>query len=78
MTGSFYVKSLVLVTKGNEEIEPNDVGVVTRIEVEHVEVFFVGKQKKVKLEADGLHIINPSETGDSYDSKVCNKCHKLL
>jgi hypothetical protein len=75
---STYAKALVLIATEVSNLESNDVGVVTGIEKEVVEVFFIGRRLKVRLPKKDVQVIDPHQTGDNFESKICNKCHKIL
>ena len=60
------------------DLEENIIGIVRKEESEKIFVEFIKPNKKVLLNRKHLTDFNPMKTGDQYDKKVCNVCHKLL
>jgi len=59
-------------------IEVNDVGIIESIESGVVDVDFISKDQVVQIENEFLTVFDPKETGDLFEKKVCNVCHKIL
>jgi transcription elongation factor Elf1 len=62
----------------SENLEKYEVGIITRSEEDFVEVDFIKKNKHIRLQNNLLIKFEPMYTGDLYQKKVCNVCHKYL
>lgn len=74
-------KDIVYSKKLNLEI--NDVGVVDANEwsnpkLEKCHVFLIPEWQQVILPKKDLHFFDVKNTGDAFQNKICNVCHKLL
>jgi hypothetical protein len=62
----------------NNIIEEKEIGVITFIDNNSVKVDFIGKNIEIDILVDKVKYFNPENTGDLFNLKVCNVCHKLL
>lgn len=60
-------------------IEKNDIGIITEQTTGSTYlVFIVRIWQKFELEEDFFEYFDVTKTGDGFDNKICNICHKLL
>ena len=70
-----------VITKNNKTypaIEQNDVGITKSVKDSTASVFFIRVWKKIDINLDDVEFFNIDKTGDLFDKKICNICHKLL
>jgi hypothetical protein len=71
------IKDIVINKTLLSDVVVNSVGIIKGINSEGAMVFFVGKNKILKVDLANLEAINPEHTGKGYDNKICNICHIL-
>ena len=59
------------------EIEMNSVGLVIDERDRLLEIHFIGKNKKVKVNFSEVEYLDVKKTGKPYSKKICNICHIL-
>ncbi len=59
-------------------LKKNDVGMVEDKIGEKYSVFFVRNGQRVNIKRELISFFNISKTGDDFQKKICNVCHKLL
>lgn len=71
---------IYLVRENSKEplLEVNDVGVVTSVEGETLNVRFLREHVEIVTEKLDVEYFEVSETGDEYDYKICDRCFKHL
>lgn len=74
---SFVVATKDTITPDETVIELGDVGVLLSASTNHSEVFFIRVWKKAQVAKDDIEVIDVKKTGDQFDKKICNVCHKL-
>lgn len=67
----------VIATKTVNGIDINSVGIVNCIDQNKVQVYFVGQNECIIAPRDSLSLINVSNIGDDFNTKICNICHIL-
>ena len=70
-----YVINKVSLADG--DIVKNSVGIVTKVEKNTIEVFFIGKSKKVSVKSTQIKFLDIEETGKGFEHKICNVCYVL-
>lgn len=63
---------------GGIMVEKDDVGIIESDTEESPSIFFVRIGQNVTLSNDAFTAFEAEETGDAFDKKICNVCHKLL
>jgi len=58
-------------------VEKDDVGILDSTIKENNFIFFVRAWRKIELTINDFYYINVHETGDAFQKKICNVCHKL-
>ncbi len=71
------MKKFVFANRNVDKIEVNDVGIITDEDDESLCVFFVRLWEESILERKSCSDFNVDETGDNYQNKICNVCHKI-
>ena len=59
-------------------IEQDDVGMVRTKKDNILSVFFIKNWKKTNINIEDAEFFNVDKTGDLFEKKICNICHKLL
>lgn len=65
------------VSLASDDIEKNSVGIVTKLKKDTIEVFFIGKSKKVSVKPTQIKFLDIEKTGKGYSKKICNVCYVL-
>ena len=55
----------------------DSVGLVTKVDKKAIEVFFIGKAKKVLVKTSQVQFLDIEKTGKGYRHKICNVCYVL-
>jgi hypothetical protein len=71
------VNDFVVLTQKVKDIEKNSVGFVEKITSTKVDVFFIGKNKKIKIDISKITFLDHTKTGKPHKYKICNICHIL-
>ena len=58
-------------------IVKNSVGVIKSVSQEGILVYFIGKNKEVRVPFGSIAVIDIDHTGKGYNYKICNICHIL-
>lgn len=66
------------INKSMRHFPINSVGLVEQDQSSFVKVWLIGKNQKWWIPSSDIEDIDLSETGDKFDKKVCNECHRLL
>lgn len=76
---SKFISSKVNIETGsNIVIENHDVGIVVSSAEKESDIFFIRLGINAQMKNSDFEIIDIKKTGDSFDKKICNVCHKLL
>ena len=59
-------------------VETNDVGIVLPEANRNGSIFMVRLWQNVRLDERDYNVFNQRRTGDGFENKICNVCHKLL
>ncbi len=59
-------------------IEKNSVGILRNKGQQVSRVFFIQKWIELEIPNNDFEIIDVEKTGDGFEKKICNVCHKLL
>lgn len=68
----------VFIKQKIENIDKYSIGIVKEILENSILVDIVSQNKCYSLPIEIIEFFNPEETGDAFDKKVCNICHKIL
>ena len=58
--------------------EPNSVGLVKEVNLNSVIVWLIGTNETWEIPASDVKQIDVHKTGDKFQRKICNICHRLL
>jgi len=61
----------------NTNLEKNDVGIAKKVSGSLLEVYFIRINSIISLHENQIKEIDPTIYGDSFESKICNICHKI-
>jgi hypothetical protein len=59
-------------------IEVYEVGIIKSVNGNLATVDFVGRNLQMSVKVTLLEVFDPLQTGDQFNKKVCNVCHKYL
>jgi hypothetical protein len=59
----------------NVDILTSEVGLVRKVHLNQVDVYFVGSNRQITLRSDQLIAIDIVNYGDEFPEKICNICH---
>lgn len=62
----------------NNLIRKDEIGIVENTSGNTSRVFFIGAWEHVDISVNHITEVNIKETGDNYNKKICNVCHRLL
>jgi hypothetical protein len=72
----FVVAKSNLPVSADVHIEKDDVGIMES-HGDGTKVFFIRLWQSVQVPNDAVEAFEVTQTGDAYDKKICNVCHKL-
>ncbi len=59
-------------------IKNNEIGIIVNEQENLSTVFFIISGKNIPLSKNDFEYFDPQKTGDGFNKKVCNVCHRLL
>ena len=60
------------------QFEPNSVGLIQELRGDSVVIWLIGRDETWTVPASEVTEIDVSQTGDKFDRKICNVCHRIL
>ena len=66
------------VSTQRRHFQESSVGMLKALNGDTATVWLIGKNETWDVAASSLAVVDVSKTGDNYDDKICNKCHRLL
>lgn len=64
--------------KGDKFIEAYEIGIILKESQKKSEIEFIYSDTTVEVQKELIVSFDPKKTGDLYERKVCNVCHRLL
>lgn len=71
------VGNYVVATRDINGIRVRSVGLVKKVSIERITVFFIGASKTVETDSNHIAYLDIKKTGKPYEMKICNICHLL-
>jgi len=63
---------------GKKISEKDDIGFIESQNNRNSEIFFIRSWKNLKINNQDFEIFDVTKTGDAFEKKVCNVCHKRV
>ena len=60
------------------KIKKFSVGFAKKKNKNQTNIYFINTAKNVELQNDFIEVFNPSETGDQFSNKICDRCFRYL
>ena len=72
------INDFVILLEQTKEVDKNSVGFVEEVTKINAKVYFIGKNKEIDIEFSKIKFLDLTKTGDRFQNKICNICHKCL